>query len=323
MLTFTIRHQTAAVQHLKSYRCEYDDFHRHVGKLLQIADGQEYFIYTIPNDFSAHMRLCHRLLNGMFDRAESTQTSFTVNVRVYHAADFMTPDSGTTQQIPVTVIPKVANTCRNKYQKGYSKGSNQGNLTSSHVVQSSNYAPPQHFISNTSSQTPANLPARPAPAQPSAPVKSKHAAAIDSFFTTYKVAGNTSEYNVMIETNNNLSAPAEHKSGDNYSVSLLLKATGTANIGKDFSLCKIAGNGTPPSFSLPLLKPLVQRTISISIDFGDQDESSFWAVKQTSTGQWIGTVIAFTVLKIQKKIFVRTVDFAEATKLMEGLRWQS
>lgn len=324
MITFSVTKDSASSTILKTYRCEYDDLHEHIKTLFQIAPEDETFVYVVPNDYSGHVRLCSRLLNSMFDNAEKSQSSFHVNLKVYQSLSFMKKEAiGGGQQIPVTVIPKSQSSHRGgRYNQKHGKCSNVSSLTNSTF----NQPPAQSFGHNTTQSYSMSQPSHQLlpvqkPVQ-TVPVKSKHAAAIEDFFKLYQISSPGCQFNATIEGNPNAASPVEHKSQDNYSLSLVLKSTGTENLGKDFVLAKIAGNGSPPSFSLPLLKPQVQRTISISIDFSGDEESSYWAIKQSSTGIWIGSILALTILKAQKKVFIRPVDYAEAEKLMEGLRWK-
>lgn len=323
-ISFKEKHLEIATQ-----RTEYDDLLEYVQKSLVIDDREETFIYVIPNDHSGHIRLCQRLLGSMFDSAEKNAGTPRVMLKVYTAGSFMQYGFGQTssqgQPLQLTQIPKGHRSGQGHRFNKYSKNSGSTSITNSSAPQKQQVPQGPTLVSNVYPASPSQplTQVQPQPVIPKQPtiVRTKHADAIDQFVKEYQVA--SSEFNVSIEANHNTSNPAEHKAGDTYSLSLVLKALGTSNIGKDFALCKIAGNGSPPSFSLPLLKPQVSRSISISVDFTDEEETSFWAVRQTSTGQWFGTILSVTILKIQKKLLLRSIEFAEAQKLIDNLKFKT
>lgn len=169
--------------------------------------------------------------------------------------------------------------------------------------------------------TPAPTPtAKTAPVAVSVPVAVPVHIDVDGFIRDYHIS--TGDLDVLIESNYNSSAAFEHKGGNSYSLPLLFKCTGTQNIGKEYSLVKIAGNGTPSSFALPLLKPQVQRSLSVTVDFSSagKEEFSFWAVKNTTTGKWIGSVLAVTILPLQNRLLVKTLDYAQAVSQLKAVK---
>lgn len=287
----------------------YDDLLQYVYQLFNINQHEEIFIYAFPKDYAPHVRLCPRLLDGLFEAAQGSAGDFKVNLRVYSGGDFLIKDGSDTTNIPIVRIPKTSGNLKhgqrgprnnnhprskNSTQPVSLQGSTQTNIVSSQVT-------PVQVI------------------QPAPPKKSAYASDIDLFNSKFQV--NSTSHNVFIDTNYANATPFEYKGDNKYSISLILKSTGTENVGKEFSLCKIAGNGSPGSFSLPLLKPQVTRTISITIEMMGDEEYSYWAVKK-SNGEWIGNILAITVLKMQTKLLVKTVEYSQAAKDLDRFYWE-
>lgn len=335
-VTFTINYASQS-KVFTTDRVDYEDLWEFSQSLFGILPDEEIFIYTVPNDHSNMVRLCPRLLDAIFVSAEKNPGVVRVSLKVFVAESFVTREVqlvASSAAQPLIKIPKAKKQHTGKFgtAKSYnSKGNNS--LTSSTASQLGVNVSPAHFAGPalTSSQpaqswaTKVSQPAAgtkgpqpvvaarttpPKPA-PKITIRSVHADNIDKFRKLYST-GLLSEYNVSIEPNPATFKPFEHKDKDNYSLSLVFKATGTLNIGKEFSFCKIAGNGAPSTFSLPILKPQVTRTISVTMEFAGDEEHSFWAIKKDS-GEWVGQILGITVLKLQKNLLLKVLDFTQAS----------
>jgi hypothetical protein len=288
--------------------------------------------------------LCNRLLDAIFDDAEELGGESKVNVKIYTGSNFLVRNTaaGLIASPQVVVIPKSVNhNGSNRYTKG-KYGSKNSSITNSQVSHSSqNQLGYLSHLANDPQKAQAVINAQAvistqpsgghniqqvqstitsSVVKPHVPIKTKstHAIQFDEFTKGYLVS--SPEYNVLIETNYNSSSPYEHKSGNMYSISLIFKGTGNANIGKEFSFAKVFGNGNPGSFSLPLLKPQVQRTISVTMDFDGSEDFSYWAVKRNQN-EWIGTVVCITINKSQNKLTINCSDYSKALKDMERHNW--
>lgn len=318
-------------------RVDYEDLWEFSQNLFGILPDQEIFLYAVPTDHSSMVRLCPRLLDTIFLSAETNPGVVRVGLKVYVAESFITrevPLTGSNQPQPSIKIPKAKKQHTGKYgtAKPYTSKANSS-LTSSAASQLGVNVSPAHFAGpaqQSSQAVTASQPAKPsvsfaqvvaAPPKPvpKVTVRSAHADNIDKFRKLYSTAL-LSEYNVSIEPNPTTFKPFEHKDKDTFSLSLIFKATGSLNVGKEFSFCKIAGSGVPSTFSLPILKPHVTRTISVSMDFVGDEEHSFWAIKKDS-GEWIGQILVVTILKLQKNLILKVLEFTQATTELDKCYW--
>ena len=330
VVTFNITRKNSAYSFTVG-RTDYEDLWEHIQNSFGIKEGDEMFLYAIPNDYSAHVRLCSRLLENIFDSAEQQKANVSVNLKLYCGEDFITKNvalpTQTASQAPVAItqIPKASR--NHGHQKSYK---NQKYTKSSMIspdaliksaglgtvpLQSPSTAAGPSLTQSVPPQTSTPALAHIRPAK----VKSQWASQIDQFNKNYLVS--SSDYNIQIEANYQTPSPFEFRSGSSYSISLLMKATGTNNLGKEFTFCKIAGNGNPGSFNLPVLRPQVQRTISITVAFDGKEEWSYWAVKK-ETGEWIGTIVGVTILKIQQKLVLKFLEYSKTSKELEDFYYE-
>lgn len=283
----------------------YEDFWQFALGLFKISADEEIFIYAVPKDHSPHVRFCNRLFESVIANSQNSAGNSRVSLRIFGVLDFLIWDGVSGDRSKITKIPKTSGPMKHGSRGPKASHGSRGPRTGAASTDASSLVQSSAVLS--------------APKiEPPKPKKSIYAADIDLFNTHYQV--NSQVHNVLIDTNYTTSLPFEHKGGDKYSISLILKATGTENVGKEFSLSKIAGNGSPNSFSLPLLKPQVTRTISITIEMTGNEEYSLWAVKKTS-GEWIGNILSITVLKMQTKLLIKTIEFAQASKDLNQYYW--
>ena len=73
----------------------YDSLLVTVATLLQIPSGEEVFLYVIPGDFTDHVRVCPRLLSGLYDSVTKQGISAKLHIRVF------TPNSFLFEKTPV------------------------------------------------------------------------------------------------------------------------------------------------------------------------------------------------------------------------------
>ena len=289
----------------------YEDFWQFALGLFKITADEEIFIYAVPKDHSSHVRFCNRLFESVVANAQNSAGNSRISLRIFSACDFLVWDGVAGDRTKITKIPKTSGATKHGSRGPRPAHGSRGHKTGTAT------ADPTSLVQSTPLQVVPKV--VPKVVEPPKQKKSIYAADIDLFNSNYQVR--SLPHNVFIDTNYTTSLPFEYKGGDKYSISLILKATGTENVGKDFSLSKIAGNGSPNSFSLPLLKPQVTRTISITVEMTGNEEYSLWAVKKSS-GEWIGNILSITVLKMQTKLLIKTIEFAQASKDLSQFYWE-
>lgn len=310
----------------------YAAFWNHIAGHFKIPADQEVFLYVVPNDYSNHVRLCNRMYAALFDSAKKVGPKNKIQVRVVTPDCFIFEDdsmpqigSTTTGQQPLSLPCPNQRTYNNSTGRGGHQSRGQRNYANQQTGNNAQNQPAStgqalgsHKASTNMSQVSNTVsdPSLTMSSFVSVPARSKWADKIDEF---HKIWLTSPELNCTIETNYALPCAFELRGKDQYSISLIFKNTGSENITKDFSLSKIIGNGSPESFSLPLIKPQVQRTIAITLNFDTDEEFSYWAMRRTggSDQRVFGTIVQVVILKLQSKLIIKTLDYTEATKLLQ------